>query len=56
MAAALIVYKAYQLYNGASAIVKHMDQIWVWVAPTRRVDGGYFAEYDTGDDGKLMTV
>ena len=55
MAAALIVYKAYQLSNGVSAIVKHMEQIWVWIAPTHRVDGGYFDEYDT-DDGKLMTV
>ncbi len=55
MAAALIVYKAYQLSNGVSAIVKHMEQIWVWIAPTHRVDGGYFAEYAT-DDGTLMTV
>ena len=37
MASALIVYKAYQLANGVSAIVKHMDQIWVWRAPQQSI-------------------
>ena len=46
MAAALIVYKAYQLSNGVSAIVKHMDQIWVWIAPIHGYD----------IDNKLMTI
>lgn len=33
MASALIVYKAFEIKNGVSAIVRYTNQIWVWVAP-----------------------
>tara|TARA_B100000287_G_scaffold41080_2_gene37275 strand:+ start:329 stop:631 length:303 start_codon:yes stop_codon:yes gene_type:complete len=39
MSSALIVYKAYQMTYGVSAIVKHAgNQLWVWKAPQRTID------------------